>query len=542
MSMKLVTYRLGDFLKRNRSGINLQDHISYKRATIKINNKGITIRDELRGESIKTKRQFLISQGQFLMSKIDARNGAFGIVPSELDNGIITGNFWTFDVDERIVLADFFKNFTLAPYFIEICQKASSGSTNRKYLNESKFLNIAISIPPISEQELILKKLDIIKAHHSLLKIEFEKQENLLVKLRQSILIDLIQGRLTKEWREKNQSIEPASELLKRVRKNKEELIRKKKIKREKVVSSIRKEEVPFEIPKSWEWCRIQDIAEKLGAGSTPKGGNSVYVSQGIMFLRSQNIYNEGLKLDNIAFITDEIHEKMKGTKVLPKDILLNITGGSIGRCTLIDENFGTANVSQHVAIVRMIELETRQFIHKLIISPYFQDRIMDVQVGVSREGLSMTSLKTLLVPLPPIEEQKEIIGKAEYLFSNCDNLEQEIKLNKENTDKIIQAILSDLLGIKNISPIDDTTSLDKIKQIASREVKYNSKTVNMKLIELLKLHDRLHAKDLWKMSEHYNKINESESLDKFYAELKKQIEEENTIKESTEKGYLELA
>jgi restriction endonuclease S subunit len=534
MNVVLKKYKLGDFLNRVKNGLNLEDNVNYKRVTIRIYNKGIFVRDELLGKKIKTKRQFIISEGQFLMSKIDARNGAFGIVPIDLNNGIITGNFWAFDVDKNIISAEFFRNFTLAPNFIQICKKASTGSTNRKYLNEAKFLNIEISIPDIEEQRNILKKIDSIRVTHKELVNEIQSQQENLVKLRQSILQDAVLGRLTEDWRFKNPNIEPASELLKKIKIEKKQLIKEKKIKKEKMSPQIEKEEIPFEIPKSWEWCRMQNISEKLGAGSTPKGGSSVYVSEGIMFFRSQNIYNKRLRLNNVAFISNEIHDKMKGTKVRAKDILLNITGGSIGRSTLISDDFKTANVSQHVAIVRMIELETRQFIRNLIISPYFQARIMDVQVGVSREGLSMTSLKDLLVPLPPLEEQKVIVEKTNQLLVNCDVLEQEIIKSKLNSEKLMQSVLSELLGEENNFLIKKTP-IENIKEIPLRKIKYNNETLLMDLVILLKENGKLYAEDLWKMSKH------PDDIDAFYAELKEQIEKEKTIKESEEKGYLEL-
>jgi type I restriction enzyme S subunit len=385
-----------------------------------------------------------------------------------------------------------------------------------------------------SETEKEIYKIQSIKIKTLELDHDIKEQLTLLTKLRQSIIQDAIQGKLTKEWREQNSSIEHASELLKKIKAEKERVIKEKKIKKDKPLPKIRKDEIPFEIPESWEFCRMLDISEKLGAGSTPKGGNSVYVSNGIMFFRSQNIYNHGLKLDNVALIPDNIHKKMKGTKVLPKDILLNITGGSIGRCTLIHDDFKTANVSQHVAIVRMINLNTRQFIHNLIISPYFQSRIMDVQVGVSREGLSMTSLKKLLVPFPPLEEQKVILEKISQLLANCDVLEKEIKASKTNTEKLMQSVLSKLLGEENNILVGKKPA-KKAQQAPPRKIKYNSKTINMDLVTLLKENGKLHAEDLWKMSEF------PKDIDKFYEELKKQIEVKATIKESVKKGYLEL-
>ena len=220
---------------------------------------------------------------------------------------------------------------------------------------------------------------------------------------------------------------EPASVLLERIRAEKEQLINDGKIKRDKHESVIFRrdnshyekrgseevcidDEIPFEIPENWTWCRLNELCKKIGAGSTPTGGKAVYVSDGVKFIRSQNVYNDGLRLNDIAYITEETNSKKSGSVVKAKDILLNITGGSIGRCAIVPDNFDIANVNQHVMIIRLINPAMRQWIHAILISEYIQNLIMDVQVGVSREGLSATKLMNFLIPLPPISEQERIL------------------------------------------------------------------------------------------------------------------------------------
>ena len=115
---KLV--KIKSFLSRNKTPIKIEEDTYYKRPTIKINGGGVFLRDEVKGEKIGTKNQFLIREGQFLLSKIDARNGAFGVVPEGLDKGIITGNFWTFDVDYNLI----------NPYFLQLITKTKLKDEN----------------------------------------------------------------------------------------------------------------------------------------------------------------------------------------------------------------------------------------------------------------------------------------------------------------------------------------------------------------------------------------------------------------------------
>ena len=177
-------------------------------------------------------------------------------------------------------------------------------------------------------------------------------------------------------------------------------------------------------VPSHWCWIRLGNLTSKIGSGSTPRGGSKVYVTEGVPFLRSQNIWNDGVRLDDVVFISAETHAKMRNTHVLPNDILLNITGASLGRCAKVPSNFATANVSQHVTIIRPLLAETRHFLHICLLSPFGQAMIWGRQVGMAREGLSKKVLEQFEIPMPPLEEQKRIVAKVDELMRLCDRLE----------------------------------------------------------------------------------------------------------------------
>ena len=177
-------------------------------------------------------------------------------------------------------------------------------------------------------------------------------------------------------------------------------------------------DEIPFELPEGWAWCRLLPLTIKIGAGSTPTGGAAVYSTSGIKFIRSQNVYDDGLVLTDVAYISEEINQKKSGSIVKPKDILLNITGGSIGRCALVPDDFDIANVNQHVIIIRLVNPELRKYLHDVITSPYIQEQILSRQVGSGRGGLSAETLSTFLIPLPPMNEQVSIIKKLQDCIS----------------------------------------------------------------------------------------------------------------------------
>ena len=235
---------------------------------------------------------------------------------------------------------------------------------------------------------------------------------------------------------------EPASALLQKIRAEKDRLIATGQIKQGKPLPPITDEEKPFELPVGWEWVRLGFLLKKIGAGSTPLGGREVYVSSGVKFLRSQNVWDDGLRLDGVAFIKPEIHAKMAGTVVSANDLLFNITGASIGRCAVVPSDFDEANVSQHVTIIRAVLPELNAFLHKVLVSRHVQQTVMDVQVGVSREGLSITKLGQFLIPVPPLAEQSRIVTRVTALRRLCADLRQRLAERQSVQARLAEALV----------------------------------------------------------------------------------------------------
>ncbi|MDQ3749017.1 MAG: restriction endonuclease subunit S [Acidobacteriota bacterium] len=275
---------------------------------------------------------------------------------------------------------------------------------------------------------------------------ELNHQLALVKELRQAYLREAMQGKLVPQ----DSTDEPAEILLEKIKAEKynrlsacsgDRLTARRT--KEKPLPPIKPEEIPFEIPSNWTWCRLGEICTKIGSGSTPRGSN--YSKSGIPFFRSQNIYDEGLILEDITFISEEVHKQMNGTKVIPNDILLNITGGSLGRAALVPKDFSEGNVSQHVCIIRPT-LVDNSFLHKTVLSPYFQYLIFDSTTGAGREGLPKYNLEQFAIPLPPLAEQERIVAKLEKLMKFCDELEANIRQGIKNADRLLQTALKEAL------------------------------------------------------------------------------------------------
>ena len=181
------------------------------------------------------------------------------------------------------------------------------------------------------------------------------------------------------------------------------------------------------EIPVTWDTCAIKRFSTKIGSGKTPSGGAEVYSDTGVIFLRSQNVYNEGLRLSDVSHISPEIDDSMSNTRVRYNDVLLNITGGSMGRCCLFDLTDTPANVNQHVCIIRTVaEMVRPEFLRYFWISESGPMAIGQYQTGGNRPGLNFEQIGNTKIPLCSPDEQDRIIRYLDRRCKAIDNLIEE--------------------------------------------------------------------------------------------------------------------
>lgn len=326
---------------------------------------------------------------------ISCRGAASGAIHKTRPQSFITSNSIVLDeVSYELLNLDFVK------YAMTIADKSDviTGTAQPQItIQLLKYLNFPL--PPLAEQNRIVAKLDALFAQHKAIKTSLAKIPELLKNFRQQVLTQAVTGKLTEEWR-KGKELE------------------------------------------KWKYKRLEKITSKIGSGSTPTGGQAAYQDEGIPLIRSMNVHFNGIKYEGLAFLNENQAYGLRNVEVFENDILLNITGASIGRVCLAPKEIVGARVNQHVCIIRANEEIKPSFLNIYLSSSIIQDLINNENYGVTRQSFTKAQILELQIPIPLIEEQNLILLKVESLFTKADAIEQQYKNLKTKIDTLPQAIL----------------------------------------------------------------------------------------------------
>lgn len=438
-------HQIGDFLIRIKRPIQLQPDKDYKLVTIKMNHKGVVLRGTKKGGEIKSK-MYEVKKGDFILSGIDARNGAFGIVPEELDGAIVTNDFWYFKIDENIISKKLFFELTSTSWFDEICNRGSDGTTQRIRLQKDKFFIQTIPIPEKQDQPHILNKIQKFKKGQSELFDEIQSQKTLVTQLKQSILQEAVQGKLTRDWRARHPELisgdNDAATLLENIKVEKAQLVKEKKIKKEKPLPPITEDEIPFDLPEGWVWCRLGNI-------TNIKSGKRIHASDyredGIPFLRSGEIgaLGRGETIKKPLYISNKKYQEIKSRFGIPKkgDVLIACIGGSIGNTWIVDDREFYFKDGNLVLLESSIFFE-ENYLLSYLNCPFFWNETILNATDSSYNALTIIKLNEAIFPLPPLNEQKTLVNKIEALMEKCSGLEKQITKSEAHAQMLMQAVL----------------------------------------------------------------------------------------------------
>ncbi len=219
--------------------------------------------------------------------------------------------------------------------------------------------------------------------------------------------------------------------------------------KKKAALSRIEEELYSFETGAS----RLSYHVSKVGSGKTPSGGANVYQDSGIIFLRSQNIKNDSISLDDVAYISEEIDAEMAGSRVKGGDVLLNITGASLGRCAVAPLDLPSANVNQHVCIIRPVRHLLAEYLHVLLLAPRMQATIKTEAFSAGREGLNFQSIRNFLIPVPQsVKVQASIVDRISRITTQDGKIiavsERSIERLKEYRSALITSAVTGQIDV----------------------------------------------------------------------------------------------
>ncbi|MCF1456469.1 MAG: restriction endonuclease subunit S, partial [Shewanella sp.] len=237
---------------------------------------------------------------------------------------------------------------------------------------------------------------------------------------------------------------EPAAKLLERIAEEKAQLVKDKKIKKQKALPPITDDEKPFELPKGWEWCRVNDISLFTTSGS--RDWAKYYSESGALFVTMGNLSRGSydLRMDNLRYVKPPIDGEGSRTKLEPYDLLISITG-DVGNLGLIPEGFGEAYINQHTCLLRFMPECRDKFFPELMRSPFAKLQFDAPQRGI-KNSFRLSDVGEMVIPLPPKEERIRITQNVENMMSLCDRLKQRLRDSQQTQLQLTDAIVEQAL------------------------------------------------------------------------------------------------
>jgi len=351
----------------------------------------------------------------------------------------------------------------------DIVKKTSTG-TSKVSINRTNFGAYEIPFFDKEHQETVRNKLENVNPIKTKLSSELQTQLGLINKLRSSILSDAVSGKLVPQ----DPNDESAEVLLEKIKAEKEKLIKEGKIKKQKPLPPINEDEIPYELPDGWVWCRVGEILNAFLGGYAYK--STSFKTEGKnQVLRLGNIRPNFIRLNEKAvFIDDKLALASADSKLQEGDILITMTGtrGKRDYCYTVkleNKHFlkNDLFLNQRVGCFRFSKNLNSDFLNLALKDDQLLDQVYSTATGSANQAnIGATALKNWIVPLPPLEEQKRIVEKVEKLMATCDALELEVQNSKIETEKLMQSVLKEAF-----SALDTSNDQSKASKAFQRSV-----------------------------------------------------------------------
>lgn len=346
--------------------------------------------------------------GDILITKLGDPLGLACIVPKPFTQGIIVADLVRLRHDSQISSAKFLTYLLNSELVIKQIAVHVKGTT-RPRINLSVIRGLQLPLPPLAEQKVIADKLDELLAQVESTKARLDAIPAILKSFRQSLLAAAVSGKLTEEWRG---------------------------------TSDYQSINEYFSAPRCWEKSKIEFVVEYVTSGS--RGWAKYYSDSGSIFIRSQDINSDELKIEDAAFVSLPDQVEGRRTKVQKEDLLITITGANVTKCARIKDSIEEAYISQHVALLRLKDTSNSVFIELMLKAQNVgRKQLTEMAYGGGKPGLNLQNIKDVEFALPKLKEQTEIIRRVEELLAFADKVEAQVNAAQLRVNNLTQSILA---------------------------------------------------------------------------------------------------
>mgnify|MGYP001665359883 CR=1 FL=1 len=403
---KYPLVQIKEFLTRNKTAITVQDEITYQRVTIRVRNGGVIPRDEIKGTEIGTKKQFLVSAGQFILSKIDARNGAMGIIPEKLNGAIVTQDFLAYDIDTTKINPQYLVLVSTTKQFIDFCQSCSSGTTNRQRVDEDKFLNIQIPCPSLAEQNKLVEEYNAIIEEGNKIDIQIESIRQKI----QSYLLNAI-GIKDSNNLENNKTAECQYKYLKFTN-----------------LSNIDR----------WDyWNQKQSITTLLHTTKYPIVALGSYNLIHRKWVRDSNTFRY-VEIGSVEPLRGIVNAEELSTDKAPSratqiikegDLIIGTTRPYLKKFAIVPSEYDSCVCSSGFQVIAANKNYSLNFLYEYLHTYLAINQFEFYMTGALYPAITNKDLKKVLVPFPPLEIQNDIVQYIQVLKEKVQSLIQQASI-----------------------------------------------------------------------------------------------------------------
>ncbi|WP_373514239.1 restriction endonuclease subunit S [Persicitalea sp.] len=444
MSWEVV--KMGSFLKARKDRFKPDDpQISELKRISKIDFSGnIFLSDKTSNTGM-----ILVKKGDLVISGINVEKGAMSVYQGN-DDIIATIHYSAYEYDKDKIDIGFLKSFLKSSEFKNALKEQVPGGIKTE-IKPKHILPLKVLIPTeLSEQREIVESLNGKNQNINSLATELTHQLDLVKQLRQAFLREAMQGQLVPQ----DATDEPARQLLARIQAEKARLVKEKKIKKSKPLPPISEEEIPFEIPESWVWCRLGEVAIHIFDG--PFGSHlktADYTASGVQVIRLENLGSMSFNFHKETFISQEKYQTIEQHTVYNGDVIIGSFLADGVKCVVLPELDYTAIAKADCFTIRSdYDFTSNKYLMYLLSSDSMFKELSSLLRGMTRQRINTTQLKNLPIPLPPLAEQQRIVEKLDELMATCDALEASIGGSQRHNEQLLQQVLREALEPEEVA------------------------------------------------------------------------------------------